>query len=43
VEVPTAEAVRLVADGLHLGGVGELRHGGDEERRRMRALYGEDA
>jgi hypothetical protein len=29
VEVAAAETVRLVA-GLHLGGVGELRHGGDE-------------
>jgi hypothetical protein len=28
---------------LHLGGVGELQRGGDEERRRMRALCGEDA
>jgi hypothetical protein len=43
VEVPAAKAVRLIA-GLHLDGVGELRHGGDEEeRRRMRALCGEDA
>jgi hypothetical protein len=29
-EVPVAEAVRLVT-GLHLGGVGELRRGADEE------------
>jgi hypothetical protein len=43
VEVPAAEAIRLVA-GLYLGGVGELRCGGnEEERRRMRALYGKDA
>jgi hypothetical protein len=42
VEVPAAEAVRLVV-GLHLGGVGELRRGGDkEERRRMRALCSKD-
>jgi hypothetical protein len=30
-----------VASGLHLGSMGELRHGGDEERRRM--SYGKDA
>jgi hypothetical protein len=40
-EVPVAKTVRLVA-GLHLGGVGELRRGGDEEERR-RMLCGEDA
>jgi hypothetical protein len=41
VEVPAAEAVRLMA-GLHLGGVGELRRGGDkDERTRMRDLCGE--
>jgi hypothetical protein len=43
VEVPVAEAVRRVASGLHLGGVGELRREGDKERRRMKALCGEDA
>jgi hypothetical protein len=40
-EVPTAETVHLVAR-LHLGGVGELRRGGDEKERR-RMLCGEDA
>jgi hypothetical protein len=35
VEVPAAETIRLVAGGCHLGGVGKLRRGGDEERRRM--------
>jgi hypothetical protein len=43
VEVLAAEAVHLVAGGLHLIGMGELRRGGDEERRRMRPLCGEDA
>jgi hypothetical protein len=33
VEVPAAEVVRLVA-GLHLGGVGELWRGEDDEERR---------
>jgi hypothetical protein len=37
VEVAAAETVRLVA-GLHFGGVGELRHEGDEEERRENAV-----
>jgi hypothetical protein len=37
VEVLAAETVRLMA-GLHLGGVGELRRGGDEEERRENAV-----
>jgi hypothetical protein len=41
VEVPATKTVHLVA-GLHLGGVGELRRGGDKEERR-RMLCSDDA
>jgi hypothetical protein len=37
VKVAAAETIRLVA-GLHLGGVGELRHGGDKEERRKNVV-----